>query len=243
MSAERLPSTGAAPEERRCDTADVIMIHRFIRTMFADAVRLVDGVQEGDRKQTELVAEHVRQVAFVLHNHHHGEDVFVWDDLAERAPACALHVEQMRVQHLEITERLTELGAVLPPWGASSSRRDAVRVLDALARLNASLDRHLGEEEAEILPAAAVSFTQREWDRLAEHGRDTVPRSWAFMQLGFMLDTMPAPERQAFVAALPGPIRLLWAGIGRGQYRRGRARLYGTAATSSPATPEQNGNR
>ncbi len=243
MPAKPLPATGAAPEERRCDTADLIMIHRFIRAMFADAVPAVDRVQDGDRRQAELVAEHVRQVALVLHNHHHGEDMFIWDDLAERAPACALHVSQMRAQHVEVAELLTELDDALPPWSMSGTRHDAESVLEALARLNSTLDRHLGQEEAQILPVAAVNFTQPEWDRLAEHGRDTVPRDWAFMQIGFMLDSMPASDRDAFLQTLPGFIRMLWTGVGRGQYRRQRARLYGPETTSRTANLEQNGIR
>ncbi len=53
MPAERLPSTGAASAtaERRCDTADVVMIHRFLRVMFRDATGLVDRVADGDRRR------------------------------------------------------------------------------------------------------------------------------------------------------------------------------------------------
>ena len=243
MPAEPLPSTGAsAPPpagapgattpEWRCDTADLIMFHRFLRMMFHEAPALVERVDEGDRRQAGRVAGHIAQIATALHQHHHGEDVYVWDDLATRTPACALHVSQMRTQHAEITELLERLRTALAPWSTSASRADAAVLLVAITRLTTTLDRHLGQEEREILPVAAVSFTQAEWDRLAEHGRATAPKDWALVQLGFMLESMPDAERAEFLRALPAFVRVLWSVVGRAQYRRYRARLYGPEAAS-----------
>jgi hemerythrin-like domain-containing protein len=238
VPAERLAATGAPAtgETRGCDTADVLMIHRFIRGMFRDAVVLVARVPDGDRRATRLVARHLTRIAHVLHGHHHGEDVFLWDDLETRAPACAVHVGQMRAQHAEITELLDDLATALAAWRMTADAAHAADVGAALARLNTTLDRHLGQEEDRILPAAAASFTQREWDRLAEHGRRTIPPGWAFPQLGFMLDSMPEAEASAFLAALPAPLRALWSLVGQGVYRRTRARLYGSLPGPEPLT-------
>jgi len=236
VGAERLPSTGtptppSSAAQRAswgCDTADVVMFHRFLRMVFRDAVTVVDTVADGDRRRTTLAARHLRQIAHALDSHHHGEDTFLWDDLERRSPACALHVEQMRVQHAQIEERLNILGASVDAWQTSARRRDAVVVGEHLELLNATLAHHLGQEEADVLPVAATSFTPSEWGRLERHGRRAVPPRWLFIQLGFMLESMPATEQAVFLRGLPAPARAAWTLFGRPAFRRHRARLFTT---------------
>ena len=82
-----------------CDTADMLMIHRLFRWLFGDAPGLVRGVAAGDTARAEVVGAHIEQIVAGLHLHHQGEDLLLWDLLESRAPACALHVGQMRTQH------------------------------------------------------------------------------------------------------------------------------------------------
>ncbi len=37
-----------------------------------------------------------------VHTHHESEDELLWDKLEQRAPACALHVGQMRAHHAQV---------------------------------------------------------------------------------------------------------------------------------------------
>ena len=241
MAAERLPATGSPAEPHAdprsgswgCDTADVVMFPRFLRMVFRDAGSVVDAVADGDRRRTTLAVRHLRQIAHALESHHHGEDMFLWDDLERRSPACALHVEQMRAQHAEIEKHLTALGASVDAWRASTRRREAIAVREQLDRLTAALDDHLGQEEIDILPVAATSFTPAEWGRLEHHGRRTVPPRWLFIQLGFMLESMPAAEQGAFLRALPAPARAAWRLVGRSSFRRHRARLFPARRTTT----------
>lgn len=241
MAADRLPATGSPAQPRTdarsdawgCDTADVVMFHRFLRMVFRDAVSIVDTVADGDRRRTTLAVRHLRQIAHALESHHHGEDMFLWDDLPQRSPACALHVEQMRVQHAEIEERLNALGASVDAWRTSARRREAIAVREDLDRLTAALEDHLAQEEIDILPVAATSFTPSEWGRLERHGRRTVPPRWLFIQLGFMLESMPAAEQEAFLRGLPAPARAAWKLVGRRSFRRHRSRLFPARRTTT----------
>ena len=236
MAVERLPSTGVpgrSADTWGCDTADVVMFHRFLRMMFADAATIIGVVQDGDRRGTARAARHLREIMHALHTHHHGEDVVLWDALETRAPSCAVHVSQMRVQHEEIARLLADLATELYRWQRSARTEDASAVQTSLSALTVALESHLTQEEIQILPAAEVSFTQREWGRLERHGRSSVPPRWLFMQLGFMLASMPPTERASFLRALPIPARLLWSMIGRQSYTRRRRALFGTANSPS----------
>lgn len=236
MAAERLPATSVpvrATDEWGCDTSDVVMFHRFLRMMFADAATIIERVPNGDRRGTARAARHLREVMHALHAHHHGEDVVLWDALETRAPSCAVHVGQMRVQHEEIARLLDELGADVDRWHATARADHASAVQTSLSTLTTALDRHLAQEEVRILPTAEISFTQREWGRLEQHGRRSVPPRWLFMQLGFMLESMSPAEQAAFLRALPAPARILWSAVGRRSFTRRRRALMGSAVSPS----------
>jgi len=231
--AHALPSTGdpGPAEGAGCDTSDMLVIHRLIRSSFDEAPGLIDGVADGDRGRAEIVGAHVDALATSLHGHHHSEDTVLWDELERRAPSCAIHIGRMRAQHAEMAEHLAELQAALPAWRSSGSKADAAPVRAALDGVLASLGVHLPDEETSILPVAQRAMSQKAWDRLGEAGRASVPKDKVFIQLGFILDSIPEAERQKWKQDfLPLPARVLYAIVGRRQYERYRARLYGTAA-------------
>lgn len=193
-----------------CNTSDMVLIHKVFRQGFRDAPGLVRGVADGDRKRTEVVAPHMLKLAASLHSHHHGEDLLLWDTLEQRAPACALHVGQMRAQHAAVGELLDQVEAAIPMWASTAGASERDKVATLMDQISATLEDHLGNEETLILPVAATTFTQAEWDKLGEHGRASIPKSEQFIQLGFIVDALGPEEGQRFIGEfLPGPIRLL----------------------------------
>jgi hypothetical protein len=211
-----------------CNTADMLMVHRLFRWLFGDAPGLVRGVADGDTARATVLADHLDQIVAGLHLHHHGEDLLLWDRLESRAPACAMHVSQMRAHHQSIAGLLDETKALVPAWRASASAADRERLATALDRVLASLLHHLGQEEELILPVAATSLTQAEWDQLGEHGLKQMPRDQVLIQLGAMLESMPPQERAGWLRANIPPLpRLLWALLGKRQYASYRRKVYG----------------
>lgn len=206
------------------------MIHNVLKTQFNEAQKLVEGMAVGDSERAGIVADHIAALSFVLHSHHNVEDELLWDRLEERAPACVLHVEKMKVEHKQVAELLDKAGELIPAWrdGASAKSRDALA--KALAALNKAFDSHISQEENEIVPVAAVNMTQAEWDELGEHGRASVPRDKQFVQLGYMFASITPEQKAALLKTIPAPVRLLYRLIGRRQYEKDRARVYGTAA-------------
>ena len=215
-------------EKLGCDTSDMLTIHALFRRAFTDAPALVRGVADGDTARMLTVADHVREVAAALHHHHEGEDLLLWDTLEQRAPACALHVGLMRSQHAATAAQLERLGGLMDAWeeSAGAPERDAVAAL--LDDVRDTLLQHLGQEETQILPTASTVMSQREWSLLHEHGMASVPKDRLFLQLGWILEVVPADERAGWLRTnLPAPARVLWRLVGRRQFAAHRARVYG----------------
>ncbi len=210
-----------------CDTSDMLTIHALFRRAFTDLPDLVRGVADGDLRRTAVVAAHAREVAGALHHHHTGEDQLLWDELEKRAPACALHVGRMRAQHAVTAEELRELHEALPAWERTASVPARAHVADVLDTMRDTLLTHLGDEESAILPTASTVMTQREWSALHEHGMKSVPRDRLLLQLGWILEVVPADERAGWLKTnLPAPARLLWHLVGRRRFAAHRARIY-----------------
>jgi hypothetical protein len=222
-------STTTTPGEKLgCDTSDMLTIHALFRRAFTDAPVLVRGVADGDVARSAVVAAHVRELAGALHHHHQGEDELLWDTLEKRAPACALHVGLMRAQHAATAAGLADLQASLPAWeqGASAAAGDEVAGL--LDGIRDTLLQHLGDEETQILPTASTVMSQAEWGLLHEHGMAAIPRDRMFLQLGWILEVVPADERAGWLRTnLPAPARVLWRLVGRRQFTAHRRLVYG----------------
>jgi hypothetical protein len=66
---------------------------------------------------------------------------------------------------------------------------------------------------------------------MGEIARAKVPRSRLFLQLGFILDTVPEQDRERWKKDfLPAPARILYALVGKRQYEKHRRLVYGDAA-------------
>jgi hypothetical protein len=82
-------------------------------------------------------------------------------------------------------------------------------VVSALDKLNVVAQRHLDDEEQKIVPLAAVTLTQQEWDAMGKHGVGQIPRNKRGIAFGFMLDPLNAADRAHMMRSLPAPIRML----------------------------------
>jgi len=135
----------------------------------------------------------------------------------------------MRSQHAATAAQLEQLDDLLHAWekSAGSAERDAAAML--LDDVRDTLLAHLGQEETQILPTASTVMSQREWSLLHEHGMASIPKDRMFLQLGWILEVVPADERAGWLRTnLPAPARLLWRLVGKRQFAAHRARVYGT---------------
>ncbi|WP_168627279.1 hemerythrin domain-containing protein [Cryobacterium sp. BB307] len=228
--ATALPSFNPPRPSGPCDTSDLILIHSTLRRLFAEAPGLVRAVADGDHKHTGQVAEHLDDIADMLHTHHEGQDRVLWDRLEQRSPACVPLVGRMRAQHDEISLLLDRLDLHLTTWRSTAHVDDGQGVAEVLAHLGAVLVQHLAEEEQQIVPIVAATLTQQEWDELAAHRRESTPKNRLLIRLGFLLESIPPEDRDAWMlATLPRVPRVLYTLIGKRQYAAHRRRVLGDA--------------
>lgn len=217
-----------------CDTSDIIQVHGIFRWLYGELPGLIRGVDDGDVGRAAVVADYASMDFFALHLHHESEDVVLWDRLLERSPGCGPHVAQMKVQHAQVAAELREIEPLVAPWRARADAATRDRLAAGVERVRDTLFRHLRPEEDDIVPVAASTLTQSEWDELGEHARAGIqesrtqlPRDVMAIQLGLMLATVPADERPAWAKAhLPAPVRLLYSLLLKRRYERALDELY-----------------
>lgn len=226
----QLPSTGTADrmtDDRGCDTGDILIVHRIFRWGYRELPELVRAVAPGDTERAATVADAVEMLDRGLRVHHEGEDELLWDRLERREPGCSLHVDVMRAQHARVAELLVLVDPLLDAWRSTADAATGESLAAALEDVGTALGAHLGREEDAIVPVAARVLSQAEWDELGEHGRAALPREAMPVQLGLMLDAVPADRRDDWLHEnLPAPIRLLWAVLMRRKYAAWQRALF-----------------
>lgn len=227
MTATPLPANGPSPGERpkTCDASGMMVIHRVIRSTYAEAPDLVRGVRDGDHAHAKSVADHLWLLSVAVRAHHEGEDERLWPAIDERAPACALHVTRMKEQHHKVLAAVADLEPAVATWRASASTTDAAPVLAALARVNAAVEVHLPDEEKNIVPVMEYTITEAEIDWFREHGRKATPKGYMWPSIGLMLSAQPDGGKHFLQQEMPPPIRLLWRLVGQRHYAKYRAKL------------------
>jgi hypothetical protein len=68
---------------------------------------------------------------------------------------------------------------------------------------------HLDDEEQNVVPLAAVTLTQQEWDELGKHAVAQIPRNKRAIAFGMILDPLNEADRAFMMRVLPTPVRLL----------------------------------
>lgn len=235
---ERLPSSGTPPQGRDpspgCDTSGLLIVHRIFRWLYRELPLLVRDVAPGDTARAELVGGYAKLDFFALHLHHETEDLLLWDRLTTRQPACTAHVDQMKAQHADVAARLARIEPQLAPWVATADPdlRDAFAT--DVESLRDALGAHLGQEEDAIMPVAGEVLSQKEWDELEVHTRETLlkrrrdfPQDIMSLQLGLLLASVPEADRDEWYRAnVPAPIRLLYALLMKRRYDKAMRELY-----------------
>jgi hemerythrin-like domain-containing protein len=198
--------TSAQPIEVR----DMRIVHRTFRNAYDEAARLIRENPTPSRARVDFLADHVDFGLAMLHHHHESEDQLLYPLLIERAPEQAASTEEIERQHLEVTSAIDAVSAACRAWRSQPTAESGAWLAAALDSLNATLQPHLDDEESTVVPLAAVTLTQREWDAMGEHARGTMSRSQMPIAFGMLLEPLDAADRDYMKAQLPVPVRLLF---------------------------------
>lgn len=201
-------------------------IHRFFLWAYDEAPGLVRSVEPGDTARSSYVGEVLGNFDKVLHIHHEGEDLLMYPQLGQRAPACALHVAQMLEQHRQVTQRLEGIEPIRLRWMATPDAESAAELAARYEDLSAILKVHLRREVTEMMPVADRVMTEKEMDGLGQHSIEQFDKKFLVTYLGMVLATNPPADRRELFKEIPPPVRLGYRLIGRRMYRKQYSTLF-----------------
>jgi hemerythrin-like domain-containing protein len=205
-------------------------LHTFFRRELRLAGGVIRGVAEGDRARAKVVCDHLDFLARSLHHHHSIEDDLLWPRLLHRVPEeLASIVRLMESQHERVDAYLREIRDVLPTFRATADSESRERLANLFDNLHVDLVEHLDAEEDRLLPIAARTLTQSEWDEMGEAGRGATPRNELALVLG-MYQYEGSPEVIAeMLAEAPAPVRWVVPKLSKRAFRKHARRIHGTA--------------
>ncbi|MBX7442977.1 MULTISPECIES: hemerythrin domain-containing protein [unclassified Arthrobacter] len=207
-------------------TAAMRRIHRFFLWAYGEAPGLVRSVRAGDTERAAYVGEVLGNFDKVLHIHHEGEDLLMYPQLKERAPACALHVGLMLEQHRQVTQRLDAIGPVRLRWMETADEETAAELAALYEDLSALLNVHLRREVTEVMPAVDRVLTEKEAAAVGQHGIKQFDKKFMVSYLGMVLSTNPPADRAELFKEIPPPVRLAYRLVGRRMYRKQYSMLF-----------------
>ena len=218
LPGETLPPVPDGP--KLCNGDEMRILHNAFLWGYQEAPGLVRGVAAGDTKRSEFVGLWLADLDATLHTHHESEDEFLWERLEKRAPACALHVAQMRAHHAQVAQLLQEAGPLLATWRTSADPAVGEQLASEYERMLEVLKVHLRREVVEVIPVVERVVTEDEWTAMGEHSVSAIPKSRLLPQLGMLLANSSPADRKTFYAGMPRMVKILWPLVGKRQYAK-----------------------
>ena len=192
------------------DVRDMAIVHTTFRTAYEDCARLVRAAPAPSPERVTFLADHIDFAIAALHIHHEGEDELLYPKLIERVPEQAPMTEEVEHEHQLVKTALDEASAACAAWRQRPTAETGEALATALDQLNAVAQRHLDDEEQKIVPLAAVTLTQQEWDAVGKHGVAQIPRNKRGIAFGMILDPLDEADRAYMKGFLPPPVRMLY---------------------------------
>jgi hemerythrin-like domain-containing protein len=197
-------------KEQPIEVRDMAIVHRTFRNAYAESARLVRAAPTPSPERVTFLADHIDFGIAALHHHHEGEDELLYPRLIERVPEQAAMTEQVEHEHLLIKTALDEASAACAAWRQRPTAETGEALAASLDHLNTVVQPHLDDEEQEVVPLAAVTLTQQEWDEMGKHGVAWIPRAKRGIAFGMILEPLDAADRAYMMRVVPAPVRLLY---------------------------------
>lgn len=211
------------------DTSEMLVIHDMLRKEFASLPLMVKGSPAGDSARAATVGAHVTLLLGILERHHLGEDDLVWPKLEERCPEDLALVATMEDQHSAIHAGVDTARSEVAAWMADPTETNRAALHTTLIRTEKILLAHLGQEEVEILPLVASTFSEEEFAQIGEHARSGLNQQQMTLALGMILDNVSDQRAEMMLSAMPPEARAGFEQFGRPAYAAYRAQLLATA--------------
>jgi Hemerythrin HHE cation binding domain len=192
------------------EVRDMAIVHRTFRNLYAESARLVRAAPTPSPGRVTFLADHIDFGIAALHHHHEDEDELLYPKLIQRVPEQAPMTEQVEHEHLLITTALDEASAACAAWRQRPSAETGEALAASLDHLNVVVQPHLDDEEQKVVPLAAVTLTQQEWDEMGQRGVAWIPRNKRGIAFGMILEPLDQADRAYMLKHAPAPVRMLY---------------------------------
>ncbi len=192
------------------EVRDMAIIHRTFRKAYDESARLVRAAPTPSPGRVTFLADHIDFGIAMLHHHHESEDALLFPTLIERVPEQAAMTEEVAHEHELVAAAVNAATTACAAWRRQPSAETGEALAASLDDLNAVLQRHLDDEEQKVVPLAAVTLTQEEWDAIGEHSRAGIPRDKRAVAFGMILEPLDEADRAYMKSHLPAPVRMLY---------------------------------
>ncbi|MDA8437159.1 MAG: hemerythrin domain-containing protein [Actinomycetales bacterium] len=192
------------------DVRDMAIVHSTFRSAYDESARLVRANPTPSAERVTFLADHIDFGVGMLHHHHESEDALLYPLLVARVPEQAANTERVEHEHQLVAGAIDAVSTACATWRRQPSAETGEALAVALIALNDTLQGHLDDEEREIVPLAAVTLTQEEWDALGAHSRAQIPRNKMPIAFGMLLEPLGEADRAHMKSQLPAPVRLLY---------------------------------
>jgi hemerythrin-like domain-containing protein len=189
---------------------DMAIAHRTFRKAYDESARLVRAAPTPSPGRVTFLADHIDFGIAALHGHHESEDALLYPKLIERVPEQAPMTEEVEHEHQIIRAALDAASAACAAWRERPSAEAGEALAAALDQLNSVVQPHLDDEEQKVVPLAAVTLTQEEWDSIGEHSVAQIPRNKRAIAFAMILEPLDEADRTYMMKILPAPVRMLY---------------------------------
>ncbi|MFI5034623.1 MAG: hemerythrin domain-containing protein [Acidimicrobiales bacterium] len=196
------------------------IVHETFRRAYEEAAQLIRANPTPSPARVTFLADHIEFGLNMLHHHHEGEDAILYPLLVERVPDHATRTEQIDHEHQVVKQSIDSALTACSKWRTAPSDESAEKLASSLDNLNSDLVPHLDNEEREIVPLAAVTVTQEEWDSLAKHGIAAIPGNKKLIAFGMILEPLNPADRAYMLSNLPPPVKVLYRVLGQRAWNR-----------------------
>ena len=155
------------PAGQYADTRSMRDVHSAFKREFSLLPTLVRNVSPADQARANIVAEHIHFLMAILHEHHSGEDEFLWPKLLDRGSTDVIETAHlMESHHATLATILEDLDSALRAWNGSGATQHAPTLTTVLGRIIPTLAEHMSLEESQALPMVERYVTAEEWQKL-----------------------------------------------------------------------------
>ncbi|MDQ2648977.1 MAG: hemerythrin domain-containing protein [Actinomycetota bacterium] len=226
--------------EQRPDLTFYFSLHAAQRAATDRYLAAVTALDEQDRTtRGRALGRWTKGFIAELDEHHHVEDTFFFPSLRAAVPAAAATLDGLDADHRRLDLLLARWTCVARALADPRQPFDPAKAqaVELAAELREFLQAHLAIEDADVLPLFWRHYTPAAYDQVVQQAMRNGKKAGLWFVAPFSVDCYPeGPERDAFLASAPLPLRLLHRLV-RPRYDRLVAAAFGGRDARSSVAP------